>query len=98
MEGGAGLAGAAGPLSPDEVAARLEPADTPLAEPAETTPLAEPADAEPLAEPAEIKLPADTLPSQTAMADAAAHLATLQRANRAIKVSIGGVERYAAVE
>ena len=98
MEGVADLLRLLGPLSPDEVAARLEPAGTPLAEPAETTPLAEPADAEPLAEPAEIKLPADTLPSQTAMAVAAAHLAALQRANRAIKVSIGGVERYAAVE
>ncbi len=30
--------------------------------------------------------------------DAGAHLATLQRANRAIKVNIGGVERFAAVE
>jgi ATP-dependent Lhr-like helicase len=31
-------------------------------------------------------------------ADAAVHLAALQRANRALKVNIGGVERFAAVE
>lgn len=31
-------------------------------------------------------------------AEAAAHLTALQRANRAIKVNIGGVERFAAVE
>ena len=33
-----------------------------------------------------------------AVADATAHLVALQRANRAIKVNIGGAERYAAVE
>lgn len=32
------------------------------------------------------------------VAEAATHLAALQRANRAIKVNIGGVERFAAVE
>ena len=32
------------------------------------------------------------------VADAAAHLVALQRANRAIKVNVGGAERYAAVE
>lgn len=32
------------------------------------------------------------------VAEAAAHLTALQRANRAIKVNIGGVERFAAVE
>ena len=31
-------------------------------------------------------------------AEATAHLVALQRANRAIKVNIGGVERFAAVE
>ncbi|MDJ0353062.1 ATP-dependent helicase [Pseudarthrobacter sp. PH31-O2] len=32
------------------------------------------------------------------VADATAHLVALQRANRAIKVNVGGTERYAAVE
>ena len=36
--------------------------------------------------------------SVAAVADATAHLVALQRANRAIKVNIGGAERYAAVE
>ncbi|TQJ39654.1 Lhr family ATP dependent helicase [Arthrobacter sp. SLBN-112] len=44
--------------------------------------------------------PAETLPAAAAatVEEAAAHLAALQRANRAIKVNIGGVERFAAVE
>ncbi|WP_459793577.1 ATP-dependent helicase [Arthrobacter sp. AD-310] len=36
--------------------------------------------------------------TQPAEAEATTHLAALQRANRAIKVNIGGVERFAAVE
>lgn len=36
--------------------------------------------------------------AHAAPADAAVHLAALQRANRALKVNIGGVERFAAVE
>ncbi|MFX1821699.1 DEAD/DEAH box helicase [Pseudarthrobacter sp. CC4] len=45
--------------------------------------------------------PTNTDPTNTAHAqpaEAAAHLTALQRANRAIKVNIGGVERFAAVE
>ncbi|WP_314194737.1 ATP-dependent helicase [uncultured Arthrobacter sp.] len=51
----------------------------------------------PLVEPVETE-PAETPPSQATTAEAAAHLAALQRANRAIKVTIAGVERFAAVE
>jgi ATP-dependent Lhr-like helicase len=97
MEGVADLLRLLGPLDPAEVAARLaapaEPGETTLAEPAET-PQAEPAETAetPQAEPAE------TTPSQATTAEAAAHLAALQRANRAIKVTIAGVERFAAVE
>jgi ATP-dependent Lhr-like helicase len=67
LEGVADLLRLLGPLTPDEVAARLAAE----AEAAETT---------------------------ASAADAAAHLAVLQRASRAIKVNIGGVERFAAVE
>ncbi len=67
LEGVADLLRMLGPLTPDEVAARLA------------------------AEGAEVETPADA-------DDAAAHLAALQRANRAIKVNIGGAERFAAVE
>ncbi|MFF2314714.1 ATP-dependent helicase [Arthrobacter sp. NPDC058097] len=42
--------------------------------------------------------PAETGPAEATVAEAAAHLAALQRANRAIKVTIAGVERFAAVE
>jgi ATP-dependent Lhr-like helicase len=42
--------------------------------------------------------PVETPPSQATTAEAAAHLAALQRANRAIKVTLSGVERFAAVE
>ena len=42
--------------------------------------------------------PADAAAEACPVADAAAHLAALQRANRAIKVNIGGAERFAAVE
>lgn len=86
IEGVADLLRLLGPLSTDEVAARLEPvepADTGLTEPVETKSTAE---------------NADSPPSEATLADAASHLAALQRANRAIRVSVGGVERYAAVE
>ncbi|HET8879127.1 MAG TPA: crosslink repair DNA glycosylase YcaQ family protein, partial [Arthrobacter sp.] len=65
LEGVADLLRLLGPLTPDEVAARLETA-------------------------ADVSAEAST--------DAAAHLAALQRANRAIKVNIGGAEKFAAVE
>ncbi|KIS28833.1 DEAD/DEAH box helicase [Arthrobacter sp. SPG23] len=74
MEGVADLLRLLGPLTPVEVAARLERA-------------------EPVVEPTPVVEPVETL-----MADAVAHLAALQRANRALRVNIGGVERFAAVE
>jgi ATP-dependent Lhr-like helicase len=99
LEGVADLLRLLGPLAPAEAAARLEPAvepaQTPVVEPVETSP-AEP----PVVEPVE------TWPAEPPQADAAhastatatAHLLALQRANRAIKVNIAGVERFAAVE
>ncbi|WP_353711214.1 ATP-dependent helicase [Arthrobacter sp. K5] len=53
--------------------------------------LAPPADTPPVE-------PVETPPSQATTAEAAAHLAALQRANRAIKVTLSGVDRFAAVE
>lgn len=82
MEGVADLLRLLGPLTPEEVAARLEPA--PAAEPA------------PVVEPVPVVEPAETPHADTPLA--AAHLTALLRANRAIKVIIGGAERYAAVE
>ncbi|MDR6506248.1 DNA glycosylase AlkZ-like family protein [Arthrobacter oryzae] len=90
MEGVADLLRLLGPLTPEEVAARLEPAveavepaETPVSEPAET-PVSEPVE-NPVVEPAPV-------------ADAVTHLSALQRANRALRVNIGGAERFAAVE
>ncbi|MDQ0863380.1 Lhr family ATP-dependent helicase [Arthrobacter globiformis] len=90
MEGVADLLRLLGPLDPVEVAARLAPAEAPLVEPVETEPV------ETLETP--LVEPVETPPSQATTAEAAAHLAALQRANRAIKVTIAGVERFAAVE
>jgi ATP-dependent Lhr-like helicase len=78
LEGVADLLRLLGPLTPEEVAARLEPA--PAGERVETA--------------AAELVRAEAAP----VADALPHLLALQRANRAIKVNIGGVERYAAVE
>jgi ATP-dependent Lhr-like helicase len=105
VEGVADLLRLLGPLAPTEVAARL--ATAPPVEPAETeavettTPPVEPAETTaPLVEPAETEAveAVETEPAETLVAIAVAHLAMLQRANRAIKVTIGGVERFAAVE
>ncbi|WP_087871779.1 Lhr family ATP-dependent helicase [Arthrobacter globiformis] len=101
LEGVADLLRLLGPLDPGEVAARLAPpaeAEDRLAVPVESG--APPAEAEGrLAEPADTPpAGAETPPSESTMAEAAAHLAALQRANRAIKVTIAGVERFAAVE
>ncbi|MBT2536170.1 DNA glycosylase AlkZ-like family protein [Arthrobacter sp. ISL-69] len=82
MEGVADLLRMLGPLTPEEVAARLETA-APVAEPTETL-VAEPAETL-VVEPAQV-------------ADAVTHLTALQRANRALRVYIGGAERFAAVE
>lgn len=88
LEGVADLLRLLGPLAPEDVAARLEP----VAGPAET--------AGPAAGLAETAGPeSGPLVEHVApVADATAHLVALQRANRAIKVNIGGAERYAAVE
>lgn len=109
LEGVADLLRLLGPLDPDEAAARLEPAagiETATAgEPGETpvagaagTPAAQ-ADADFADDP--VLEPVETAPLHTASAtveEATAHLVALQRANRAIKVNIGGAERFAAVE
>lgn len=100
LEGVADLLRLLGPLTPEDVAARLEPtagpgpaaAPTAAAEPGPETALGPEAglagalESEPAAE------------SMAPVADATTHLVALQRANRAIKVNIGGAERYAAVE
>ncbi|MET4095529.1 crosslink repair DNA glycosylase YcaQ family protein [Arthrobacter sp. UYCu712] len=89
LEGVADLLRMLGPLTPEEVAARLEPA-------AESGAAAEAPGT--LADgPVPVAAPAGPRP-QAPVADAAAHLAALQRANRAIRVNIGGAERFAAVE
>jgi ATP-dependent Lhr-like helicase len=91
MEGVADLLRLLGPLSPEEVAARLDPGVGPATTGvAEAGPPPEPAETPPDA--AAVEVP----PAGTALA--AEHLAALQRANRAIKVNIGGYERFAAVE
>lgn len=82
LEGVADLLRLLGPLAIEEVAARLEPATVP--------------DSTPVAEPAWVGGPAETPHADAALATS--HLAALQRANRAIKINIGGVERFAAVE
>ncbi|HSO90101.1 MAG TPA: crosslink repair DNA glycosylase YcaQ family protein [Arthrobacter sp.] len=88
LEGVADLLRLLGPLTPEDVAARLEPVagPAPAAGSAEAGPPAEARETEALVE------------SVAPVADAAAHLVALQRANRAIKVNVGGAERYAAVE
>ena len=78
LEGVADLLRLLGPLTPEEVAARLEAQVQPEAAPE-------------VRAAATVALGADS-------GEAAVHLAALQRANRAIKVNIGGVERFAAVE
>lgn len=93
MEGVADLLRLLGPLTPEEVAARLDAAVEPAT--AEPTPLVEPVETQP----ARLSPVAEAF--ETPHADAAlagTHLAALQRANRAIKVNIGRAERYAAVE
>jgi ATP-dependent Lhr-like helicase len=112
LEGVADLLRLLGPLAPAEAAARLEPAVEPaqtlVVEPVETSPaetlVVEPVETSP-AEPPVVE-PVETWPAEPPQADAAhasaatatAHLLALQRANRAIKVNIAGVERFAAVE
>ncbi|MET3921137.1 DEAD/DEAH box helicase [Arthrobacter sp. UYEF20] len=93
VEGVADLLRLLGPLTPEEVAARLEPP----VESVQAAPVVRPAEA---AETAGVVEPAGTREdaSELPVADAVAHLTALQRANRAIKVNVGGAERFAAVE
>jgi ATP-dependent Lhr-like helicase len=109
MEGVADLLRLLGPLATEEVAARLEPAA-----PAGPDQPARTVEAAPVLGPGRVVEPAPEVgpgsevgpgpevePLQAPHADtdvAASHLAALQRANRAIKINIGGVERFAAVE
>ncbi|MDQ0870502.1 ATP-dependent Lhr-like helicase [Arthrobacter sp. V1I9] len=112
VEGVADLLRLLGPLAPEEAAARLQseeaaapelqaaapPAEVPAVEAPMATEetVGEPTDAE-LAADAAGQAPARELPPASTET-ATGHLLVLQRANRAIKVNIGGVERYAAVE
>ena len=105
LEGVADLLRLLGPLTPAEVAARLEPvaASVAGAEPvaASVAGAVPPETLEdgpaPVAGPLPVSAPVGPLPD-VPVADADAHLAALQRVNRAIKVNIGGVELFAAVE
>lgn len=95
LEGVADLLRLLGPLTAEEVAARLEPAEGAAA--AGTAPETGPdVDAGPEASPeaALVTVPEAEAPVE----DAAAHLVSLHRANRAIRVNVGGAERFAAVE
>ncbi|BCW65718.1 DEAD/DEAH box helicase [Arthrobacter sp. NicSoilB4] len=93
LEGVADLLRLLGPLTPEEVAARLEPAVEPGAAAGPAPETGPGVDAWPVEAP-EVEVPEVAAP----VADAAAHLVALHRANRAIKVNVGGGERYAAVE
>lgn len=94
MEGVADLLRLLGPLAPEEAAARLQGTAPPEEAAEKTTPAMEPAETSPAVEAAETGQP--DIPAT--VPEAAAHLTALQRANRAIKVNIGGFERFAAVE
>ncbi|MFJ6158889.1 DEAD/DEAH box helicase [Pseudarthrobacter sp. NPDC092184] len=93
MEGVADLLRLLGPLAPEEVAARLEPVA--LDQPADI-PAVGAADASGSEDTGHVETPVDA--GHAPPAEATTHLVALQRANRAIKVNIGGVERFAAVE
>ncbi|MGN6440331.1 MAG: Lhr family ATP-dependent helicase, partial [Arthrobacter sp.] len=102
MEGVADLLRLLGPLAPEETAARLQgaaEADQETTAPGPAGNAAPPAPEPPSEgdDPAHTEAEPGPMPAAT-VAEAAAHLAALQRANRAIKVNIGGVERFAAVE
>lgn len=99
MEGVADLLRLLGPLAPEEVAARLQPAaavEPPPAAESVETPALEPAAADEPWENGHIETRED--PGHATPAEATAHLVALQRANRAIKVNLGGAERFSAVE
>ena len=82
MEGVADLLRLLGPLTPEEVAVRLEPAVAPAGEPVGTpaADLVETPDVGPAEAPA-------VEPAEAPVADAVTHLTALQRANRALRVT-----------
>ncbi|WP_284985400.1 DEAD/DEAH box helicase [Arthrobacter sp. fls2-241-R2A-172] len=92
MEGVADLLRLLGPLSVEEVAERLQGQEQP--EPSLQAALDQATDPE---DPDHIEEAPAAAPHGT-VTDAGHHLAALQKANRALKVTIGGVERFAAVE
>ena len=97
MEGVADLLRLLGPLSIEEVAERLqgtEQAEPGLQPSALEQPLEPPLDPE---DPQHVEETPPAAPHGST-SDAGSHLAALQKANRALKVTIGGVERFAAVE
>ncbi|MDN3935724.1 DEAD/DEAH box helicase [Arthrobacter sp. YD4] len=104
VEGVADLLRLLGPLTPEEVAARLETAEAGEVSAAAAAPTDGDGDGsdgggtpdDGGAAAGESAAPAGAA-SATA-AEATTHLAALQRANRAIKVNIGGTEKFAAVE
>ncbi|MFF1254155.1 DEAD/DEAH box helicase [Pseudarthrobacter sp. NPDC058329] len=112
VEGVADLLRLLGPLAPEETAERLQGTEAAVPEPpAAATPAEAPAMDAPTSlegtagEPTDAELAADIAgqaPARNAAhastGSATEHLLALQRANRAIKVNIGGVERFAAVE
>ncbi|UKA50661.1 DEAD/DEAH box helicase [Arthrobacter sp. FW305-123] len=101
MEGVADLLRLLGPLSTAEVAERLEGTQQPESSPQPETRAPSPADAQlvdPQLDDAQLAEEASVPTPSGSVADAGAHLAALQKANRALKVTIGGVERFAAIE
>ena len=102
VEGVADLLRLLGPLTPEEVAARLETAEAGQASTDVSAAAAAPADDgggtpdDGGAAAGESATPAEA--ASATPAEAATHLVALQRANRAIKVNIGGTEKFAAVE
>jgi len=106
MEGVADLLRLLGPLSVEEVAERLEGAQS--AEPSGSALVSGNADhTGDTHHPENMQHPEDTdhleetpapAPPHGTVLDAGSHLAALQKANRALKVTIGGVERFAAIE
>ena len=89
VEGVADLLRLLGPLDAGEVAARLEPADTPDAP--RLASLAQGPEAD-------RSLSQERSDETKGVAEAAAHLVALVDARRAIEVTIGGVRRVAAIE
>lgn len=101
MEGVADLLRLLGPLTVEEVAERLEGTQPPESTPQPETP-APSADDPQLKdahlEDARLAEEASVITPSGSVTDARSHLAALQKANRALKVTIGGVERFAAIE